>query len=62
MMKAQLRQQVYRTKGKLNTICVGFDLDTMEGYKNRKRVNHLIPHSIFILIAFMNSQWILIIR
>jgi len=44
MMKAQLRQQVRRTKGKLDTICVTFDLDLMEGYKNRKQL--LSPHGV----------------
>jgi len=38
-MQTQLREQVRRTKGKLNAICVTFDLDTMEGFKNRKRVH-----------------------
>jgi hypothetical protein len=39
MMQVQLREQVRRTKGKLNTICVSFNLDTMEGFKNRKQVS-----------------------
>ncbi|KAF8968731.1 hypothetical protein BDZ97DRAFT_1755029 [Flammula alnicola] len=38
MMQVQLRQQVRSTKGKLNTICVTFDLDTMEGFKNRRQL------------------------
>jgi len=39
MMRKQLCEQVRRTKGKLNVICVTFNLDTMDRYKNRKRVS-----------------------
>ncbi|KAF8868520.1 hypothetical protein CPB84DRAFT_1857570 [Gymnopilus junonius] len=41
MAQVQLRDQVRHTRGKLNAVCVIFDLDSMEGFKNRKR--HLSP-------------------
>ncbi|PPQ76057.1 hypothetical protein CVT26_005439 [Gymnopilus dilepis] len=37
MTKIQLREQARRTRGKLNNVCVTFDLNAMEGFKNRKR-------------------------
>ena len=39
MMQVQLHEQVRRTKGRLNTITVSFNLDTMEGFKNRRQVS-----------------------
>ncbi|KAF9471430.1 hypothetical protein BDN70DRAFT_571699 [Pholiota conissans] len=36
-LQGQLEAHVSRPKSKLNTIAVTFDLDSMEGYKNRKR-------------------------
>jgi len=50
MTQVQLREQVRRTKGKLNTICVTFDLDTMEGFRNRKRVSFLLLLHFCLLI------------
>ncbi|KIM42229.1 hypothetical protein M413DRAFT_10427 [Hebeloma cylindrosporum] len=37
MVQDQLHAQVIRTKGRLESICVSFDLDQMDGYKNHKR-------------------------
>ena len=39
MMQVQLHEQVRRTKGRLNTITVSFNLDTMEGFKNHRQVS-----------------------
>ena len=49
MMQVQLWEQVRRTKGKLNTICVTFDLDTMEGFKNHKQVSYLLSDEAYDL-------------
>ncbi|KAF9034763.1 hypothetical protein BJ165DRAFT_1533815 [Panaeolus papilionaceus] len=37
MMQVQLREQFRRSKGKLNTVCVTFNLDSMDRFKNHKR-------------------------
>ena len=48
MVQNQLRAQVMRTKGRLESICVSFDLDQMDGYKNHKRVcSHLASLSVY---------------
>ncbi|KIL54227.1 hypothetical protein M378DRAFT_19111 [Amanita muscaria Koide BX008] len=41
-LQDQLRAAVSRPRCKTNTVCVMFDLDSMDGYKNRKRA--LSPH------------------
>jgi hypothetical protein len=52
-LQDQLRTLIMRPRSKLNTICIAFDLDTMSGFKNHKRVSlyYFLRHSHHTLLG-----------